>query len=207
MRNLSLSFAIPLLVTSMALSAPPATPKRPVPDTYHGTEVVDDYRWLENDSAPEGKAWSDSPNAAARAFRDGRPQAAGLRRRLTEILEAKTIGFSALQHRGGTLFAIKRQPPKQQPFLVAIDDLDKPASERILVDPTAIDAAGTTAIDWYEPSPDGKLVAVSLSHGGTEIGDIHFYDAATGRDVHAVLPRVSTGTAGGDLAWQPDGSG
>lgn len=207
MRNLSLSFAIPLLVTSMALSAPPVTPKRPVTDTYHGTEVVDDYRWLENDSAPEVKAWSDAQNAAARAFLDGRPQAAGLRKRLTEILEAKTIGYSALQHRGGTLFAIKRQPPKQQPFLVAIDDLDKPASERILVDPTVIDAAGTTAIDWYEPSPDGKLVAVSLSHGGTEIGDIHFYDAATGREVHEVLPRVSTGTAGGDLAWQPDGSG
>jgi len=212
MRDLSLLLAIPFLVTPMALSAPPETAKietakKPVTDVYHGTEVVDDYRWLENDSDAAVRAWSDAQNAQARMFLDSRPQAAGLRKRLTQILEARTVGYSALQHRGGTLLAIKRQPPKQQPFLVAIESLEKPGSERVLVDPTVLDPAGTTAIDWFEPSPDGRLVAVSLSHGGTEIGDVHFYDVATGREVHETLPRVNTGTAGGDLAWQPDASG
>ena len=70
-----------------------------------------------------------------------------------------------------------------------------------------IDKKGTTAIDWFFPSPDGKLVAVSLSEGGSESGDVHVYDVATGKQVFEVIPRVNGGTAGGDLAWTPDGKG
>ena len=33
------------------------------------------------------------------------------------------------------------------------------------------------------------------------------YDTATGKQVGEVVPRVNTGTAGGDLAWAPDGKG
>src|SRR5262249_33049893 len=65
----------------------------------------------------------------------------------------------------------------------------------------------TTSIDWYVPAPDGQLVAVSLSHAGTEAGDVHLFETATGKKVHEVIPRVNTGTAGGDLAWLPDGTG
>jgi prolyl oligopeptidase len=64
-----------------------------------------------------------------------------------------------------------------------------------------------TAIDWYAPSPDGKLVAISLSQGGSESGDVHVYETASGKEVHEVVPRVNGGTAGGDLAWAPDGQG
>ena len=44
----------------------------------------------------------------------------------------------------------------------------------MLVDPNQIDSKGTTAIDWFEPSLDGKKVAVSLSKGGSEDGTLHF---------------------------------
>jgi prolyl oligopeptidase len=81
------------------------------------------------------------------------------------------------------------------------------ANERVLVDPNAIDAAGTTAMDWYVPSPDGRLVAVSLSVGGSEAGDVHIFATDTGREVREVVPHTNTGTAGGDLAWAPDGKG
>ncbi len=84
---------------------------------------------------------------------------------------------------------------------------DAPQEARALVDPNAIDSGGTTSIDWYVPSPDGKVVAVSLSHAGTEAGDVHLYETASGKEVHEVIPRVNTGTAGGDLAWLPDGAG
>ncbi|MBI3861426.1 MAG: S9 family peptidase [Planctomycetia bacterium] len=194
-------------MTKIAGAVPPDTPKRPVTDTYHGVAVEDDYRWLEDWNAPDVKAWSDAQNAHARAFLDKLPHVDAIRKRVTEIMSAKTIAYMGLEYRKGTLFAIKREPPKQQPFLIvfpAIDALDK---SRVLVDPNVIDKAGTTTIDWYVPSPDGRLVAVSLSKAGTEAGDVHLYETSTGQEVREVIPRVNTGTAGGDLAWLPDGSG
>src|SRR4029077_16257125 len=107
-------------------------------------------------------------------------------------------GFS---YHGGQLFAMRRQPPKQQPFLVVLPAPDQPDKARVLVDPGELDKKGTTAIDWYVPSPDGKLVAVSLSKGGTETGDVHGYDSATAKEMYEVVPRVNGGTAGGSLAW------
>jgi len=70
-----------------------------------------------------------------------------------------------------------------------------------------LDPSGTTSIDWYVPSPDGRLVAVSLSVGGSESGDVHLYETASGDEMGEVIERVNGGTAGGDLAWLTDGSG
>jgi prolyl oligopeptidase len=81
------------------------------------------------------------------------------------------------------------------------------SNARVLVDPNKIDPTGNTAIDWYVASADGNLVAVSMSRGGTEVGDVHVFKTETGEKVYEVVPRVNTGTAGGDLAWMPDGSG
>ena len=97
--------------------------------------------------------------------------------------------------------------PSSRRFLIVLSSLDNVDQARTLVDPNVMDAQGSTAIDWYELSPDGRLVAVSLSRGGSEAGDVYVYDVETGRQTHEVIPRVNTGTAGGDLAWAPDGSG
>ena len=48
---------------ALADAAPPATRKSPVVDRYHGVEVVDDYRWLENRDDPAVNAWSEAQNA------------------------------------------------------------------------------------------------------------------------------------------------
>ena len=190
-----------------ALAGPPPTKKEPVTDTYHGVAVADDYRWLEDWNNKDVKAWSEAQNAYARGVLDKLPGAETLRKQLTKILTAKTTSHGNFYYRGGQLFAMRRQPPKQQPFLVVMPAPVQPDEARVLVDPNAIDAKGTTAIDWYVPSPDGKLVAVSLSKGGTETGDVHVYDAATAKEVYEVVPRVNGGTAGGDLAWAADGKG
>jgi prolyl oligopeptidase len=207
MRFLASTSIVLCLMIAPAIAAPPETKKQPVSDTYHGVTVVDDYRWLEDWNDKAVKKWSDGQNAHARAFLDKLPNVDPIRKRVTEIMSAKTVAYSDLAYRKGTLFAIKRQPPKQQPFLIVMASLAAVEDARVLVDPNVIDAAGTTAIDWYVPSPDGKLVAVSMSHGGSEAGDVHVFETATGKEVHEVIPRVNTGTAGGDLAWMPDGSG
>ena len=186
---------------------PPATRKQPVVDTYHGVPVTDDYRWLEDSHDEAVRKWSDAQNLAARSVLDGLPHVEQIRERVSDIMLASTVSYSGLAYRGGRFFVIVRQPPRQQPFLAVMTGLEAADKRMDLVDPNALDKTGATSIDWYLPSPDGSLVAVSLSRSGTESGDVHLFDTATGRQVHEVVPGVNSGTAGGDLAWSPDGAG
>ncbi|MCH9687931.1 MAG: S9 family peptidase, partial [Deltaproteobacteria bacterium] len=192
--------------TSPSASAP-ATRTEDIVDTYHGVTVADPFRWLEDGSAEEVAAWSDAQNAHARSHLDALPAAAVLRPQVEAILSAPIVGYSRPTRAGGKLFARKRQPPKPQPLLVVFDDPDDLSSERVLLDPEVIDTEGSTSMDWAIPSPDGTLVAVSLSRGGSETGDVHVFDVSTGKAVFETITRVNGGTAGGDLAWTPDAKG
>jgi prolyl oligopeptidase len=207
MKRIALIATLVILSLSVLAAEPPVTQKATVTDTYHGVTVSEDYRWLENWNDPKVRQWSDAQNAYARSILDNLPNVEALREQITEIMKAKRISYGSLYFYGGHLFAQKHQPPEQQDFLVVMDSPNDPSSERVLVNPNVIDPSGSTSIDWYIPSFDGKYVAVSLSSGGTESGDIHVYETATGEQVYEVIPRVNTGTAGGDLAWSPDSSG
>ena len=185
----------------------PATPKRPVTDEYHGTKVTEDYRWLENWDDPEVKAWSTAQDAVARAWLDSRPGIAKLRARITELDSGTSPDYFGLTARPGVVFAYKEQPPRQQPFIVALGPGLDAASERSIVDPNILDPSGSTAIDWFVPSLDGKKLAVSMSTGGSEDGSLHVFDVATGKELDKVIPRVQYGTAGGSVAWNAAGTG
>jgi prolyl oligopeptidase len=183
------------------------TPKAPVSSTYHGVTVTEDYRWLEDAQSDQTRSWTMAQDRRARGYLENLPCYGAVRRRAAEVLKAESVRYHALRHAGPTYFALKRQPPKQQPFLVALSDLDDLSDERILVDPDAIDDSGSTTIDWYQPSPDGSLVAVSLSSRGTENGTVHVYATSSGEIIGVTVPRVNGGTAGGSLAWAGDSSG
>jgi len=192
---------------AQTLPAPPAAAKRPVTDVYHGVKVVDDYRWLENWEDPEVKQWTAAQNARTRQYLDRLPARQKTRDRLERLSRESSSRYFDVSYRRGTFFAMKMAPPKQQPVLVAFLSPDNPGSERIVVDPNAIDQKGSTEIDFYVPSLDGRLVAVSLSEGGSEDGTAHVFDTATGKQLADSVPRVNFATAGGSLAWNSDGSG
>jgi prolyl oligopeptidase len=189
------------------LPALPQTPKKPVTDEYHGVQVVDDYRWLEPSAAAEVRKWSDQENARSRAYLDRLANRGALVERLNQLNSSSSIRFSSLIARVGVLFALKTQPPKRQAYLVALASPDDPDSARTVVDPNVLDPSGSTTIDFYEPSLDGKLVAVSLSRGGTEDGSVSVFDVATGTQRNDLVPRVNGATAGGSVAWNRDTSG
>ena len=193
--------------SAAAIPAPPATPKRPVVDVYHGVKVTDDYRWLEDWGSAEVKSWTVAQTHRARAALDALPAAAALRERMTELKTAQSADYFDLWQRGGVLFALKSDPKLQQPQLITLKSPDDPGSARVLVDPNRIDAKGKTTIDFYTPSLDGKLVAVSLSEGGSEDGTVHVYEVATGKELADVIPRVNGGTAGGSVEWNAKGTG
>lgn len=186
---------------------PIETPKASVSDAYHGVTVTEDYRWLEDAGSDQTRFWTMAQDRRTRSYLANLPFYGAIRRRAAEVLKAESVRYDAPARAGSAYFALKHQPPKQQPFLVVLSSLDDLSDERVLLDPNEIDDSGSTTIDWYQPSPDGSLVAVSLSSRGTEDGTVHVYDVTSGELSGVTVPRVNGGTAGGSLAWAGDSAG
>jgi prolyl oligopeptidase len=194
-----------LIVTVCSL--PAQTPKKPVTDTYDKIKVTDDYRWLEDFDDSAVKQWADAQNTTARTFLDALPDRDALSRELRQIFQPAKARYFPIERRGGKIFAMKSDRQHQHQIVVTLTSLDDLASERTVLDPDAIDAKHLTEIDFAAPSVDGRYVAVSLSTGGSESGDVHVYDTATGQPLPDEIPRVQYATAGGGVAWNADNSG
>jgi prolyl oligopeptidase len=196
-----------VLPLALAGATPPKTEKRPVLDEYHGVKVADDYRWLESPADPAVLDWAKAESAYARSVLDALPYTKEIRERVTEVQKFPQPRYLELEEAGGRLFALKSQPPKERPIIVMFPVGGDPEQAKVLVDPTVIDPEGNTSMDFFRPSFDGKKLAVSLSRKGTEAGDVHVYDVDTGATIGAPVPRVNTGTAGGSMSWNGDGTG
>jgi prolyl oligopeptidase len=183
------------------------TAKKPVTDTYDKVKVTDDYRWLENFDDPAVKEWANAQNAAARTLLDALPDRDALSRELRQVFQPAQARYVPIQQRGGTIFAMKSDPRHQHQIVVTLGSLDDLASERTVLDPDAIDPKHLTEIDFAVPSVDGRYLAASLSTGGSESGDVHVYETATGQPLADVIPSVNYATAGGGLTWNADSSG
>jgi prolyl oligopeptidase len=179
----------------------------PVTDVYHQVTVTDPYRWLENGADPKVHEWSAAQDLRARKYLDSRPLRAPIFKQLFSQLSATSSSYAGLRAVGETVFAYYTQPPKQQPMIAALTNAADPTLAHVIVDPNLINAQGTTAIDWFEPSPDGKMLAVSMSENGSEDGTLHLFDVASGKQVGPLIPRVQYPTGGGSLAWRADAKG
>jgi prolyl oligopeptidase len=194
------------LAQSQSLPKPPDTPKHPVTDEYQGVKVTDDYRWLENWDDPAVKAWSAAENDRSREYLDHLPARAAIKQRIKELVAASSASYYDVRFRGGTLFAMKYQPPQQQPMLVAMASADDPATAKVIFDPNS-GGKGNISVQFYTPSLDGKYVAAALTESGSEDCSAHIFEVATGKELSDVVPRVNFATAGGSLDWKADGSG
>ncbi len=190
--------------TFAGVEVPPPLPPQPVVDVHWGVSVEDPYRFLENTSDAKVQAWMRQQSDATAAILARLPGRDRLRARLAEI-DAEVPAVISQLHRDarGRYTYLKRAAGENQLKLYRRDSLD--GAERLLVDPEAIaKATGKAhAIGSFEPSPDGKLVAYSLSASGTEIGSMHVIDAATGKEVMPAIDRIR----GGGADWLPDSTG
>jgi len=183
------------------------SPKKPVATDYHGLTVEDPYQWLENDDDSEVKTWSEAQNQRTRKYLDSLPDRAAIEKRLGDWYAKTSPNYFSVVSRPEILFAMKFQPPKQQPMLVTLASADDLKSEKIVIDPNLLDTKGAMTIDWFVPSLDAKCVAVSLSVGGSEDGTLHFYETTTGKALPDAIAHVQYPTAGGSAAWNADGTG
>ena len=203
-----LAGALLALAAGPATAAPanPPAEKKPVTDAVQGVQVTDDYRWMENADDPAVKAWSVAETKVAREALDAMPVRASVAARFRELYGSAPVRYFEF-HQRGAFFAMKRQPPKNQPFLVVMKSAGDVKGERVLVDPNALDPKGTTAIDFYTPSLDGRYVAVVMSEKGSEDGPAYVYDVKTGKKLGDVVPRVQYPTGGGSVEWDAKGTG
>jgi len=183
------------------------TPKKPVSADFHGTPVVDNYQWLENSRDPAVGKWTAEQNKAARAYLDKLPTREQLAYEFDKLFSTVSADYSSIIIRSNLVFALKFKPPAQQAVLVTMRSPNEVRSEKLLLDPAVLDPQGGTSIDFYEPSHDGRYVAVSLSEKGSEAGTVYVFDAATGKKHIDTVPRVQFPTAGGSVVWNQDGSG
>jgi len=185
----------------------PETPHKPVTDEYHGIPVEDPYRWLEDAKDPVVREWANAQNHLVRETLDAVSQRALFYEKFKKLFGEASPEYYGLQIRQGRIFAIKKQPPLQQPLLVILTSMDDPSSERVLLDPNQLDPSGGTAIDFFVASLDGSKVAISISKGGSERGDLYIYDAETSQPLPDVIARVQVPTGGGSFAWTEHNDG
>lgn len=181
------------------LPAPPVARRDNVVDHLHGVEIVDPYRWLEDGASDETRAWTAAQNARTAAMLDRVPGRAALESRLTDLYRAGTVDAPAV--RGDRCFYLKREGEQSQAVLFVRDGADD--TERMLVDPNLLDAGGLTALDWWQPSHDGELVAFGTSANGDEWSTLRIVDVATG----AWLPDTIDRARYSSVAWLPGRTG
>jgi prolyl oligopeptidase len=131
----------------------------------------------------------------------------GVAQELGELIADQSASYGLAAKRGGMIFATRFKPPAQQPVLVILNSVQPPALRKVVFDPNVWNTNGTTAMDWFVPSLDGKQVAISLSENGSEDGTLHFFETRTGRALPDVISGVQFPTGGGSAAWNADGSG
>src|SRR5262245_42039419 len=159
----------------------PSARRLPLIDTIHGVQVADPYRWLEEPFSAESVAWVDAQNGLTRSHLDG-PRRDAFVQRLRELYDySRTLTFTG---RRGRYFFTHNAGLIDQPLLYVQDGPD--GEPRVLIDPNALSADGTTALTAYCPSPDGQLVAYALSEHGSDRQQIRVLEVRGVRQVPEV---------------------
>ncbi len=177
---------------------------RPVTDSYFGIPITDNYQWLEDENNPAVKKWVTAQNARTRRWLDRDTAHDAIKQVLGAWDQQSGIDYTGLVDTPAGLFGIVAAPDKQQRYLARIASVDDAAAVVPLFDPNALDPTGATAIDWWRPSPSGKLIAVCLSAAGSEVGTLRFVSTTSAQLLPDALPRVQYPTGGGSVAWTAD---
>src|ERR1051326_2069601 len=142
----------------------PVTKKVDQFDDYFGTKVADPYRWLEDETSLETKAWVDEQNKVTFGYLDKIPYREKLKARLTQLYNYPRI--SAPFHRGDTYFFTKNDGLQNQSVYSIVTGVN--GKPEVFLDPNKFSTDGTSVLSAFSLSKDGKYVAYGISTGGSD---------------------------------------
>ena len=142
----------------------PETAKQPVVDTYFETEVVDNYRWLEDDRSEETGNWVKTQNEVTFNYLDKIPYRDQLKDRLSELWNYEKI---TAPYKEGDYTYYRKNDGLQNQYVVYRKKGDD-GEEEVFLDPNSFSEDGTTSLAGLAFSKDGKTAAYSISEGGSD---------------------------------------
>ncbi|HEX4963363.1 MAG TPA: prolyl oligopeptidase family serine peptidase [Thermoanaerobaculia bacterium] len=170
-----------------------------VREVIHGTELVDPYRWLEDQDSSETRQWIDAQNKYSHSLLDGLPARPFIQKRLTELMRIDTVSVPFEQ--GGRYFLFKKRAEDDLPILYVRKGLN--SNDEVLLDPHTLSPDHTTSIDLEDTSGDGKLIAYGIRRGGEDETELRVMDVDSRKDLSDRLPRALYRGA----SFKKDGSG
>ena len=189
------------VASSAAASAPvyPETHRGDVVDDYHGTQVADPYRWLENLDSEATREWVAAENEVTQPRLETLPNRPWLKQRLTALWNYER--FSVATKAGSHYYFTRNDGTQNQSVLYVSESLQ--SNGKPIFDPNAASKDATIALSEYTPSPDGSIVAYALSDGGTDWEIWKFRRADSGADLEDTIRRSKFW----GVSWARDGSG
>ena len=169
---------------SPSLACPPKARVDSVTDTYGSVSVKDSYRWLEDQTSPETRAWIDAEDLCTERALRSLPGREALRTRLAGLYRAEV--YTPPMERAGRYFFTKRAAEQDLPLIYM--RRGRIGSDEVLVDPLGWtkDHSASTAIE--AASRDGKFLFYSRREGGQDEVTVHVLDVDSHRDLPDVLP-------------------
>lgn len=168
-------------------------------DDYHGTKVVDSYRWLEDPDSEETKAWVEAQNQVTFNYLNEIPVREQIKQRLTQLWDYEKFGIPFKE--GNCYFYFKNDGLQNQSVLYTLTSLD--SEPRVLLDPNKLSEDGTVALSGLSISEDGKLLAYGLSTAGSDWQEWKVRDVEKCEDLPDHLKWIKFSSA----AWTEDNQG
>jgi prolyl oligopeptidase len=179
----------------------PETRKVDHMDEYHGVQVPDPYRWLEDDvrESDEVRSWVTAQNDVTFGFLEAIPEREAIRKRLTELWDYEK--FSSPFKAGGRYYYFHNTGLQNQSVLYTMETLS--SSPRILIDPNEWSQDGTVALAGLAFSDDGKHVGYGVQDAGSDWRTWKFMEIETGTTLEEELKWIKFSS----ISWTKDGKG
>ena len=165
---------------------PPKTTVNEVRETVQGTEIVDPYRWLEDQNSPETRAWIDAQNAYSDGLLAKLPGRETLRQQVGALIKIDSMGPPSVLN--GRYFFSKRMADQDQSSIFMRKGLD--GKDELLIDPLPMSARHTITVNVMSISQDGSLIAYGVREGGVDEVTPHLFDVDTRKDLADVFPKA-----------------
>lgn len=175
----------------------PETKKENISDDYWGTQVIDPYRWLEDDRSQETEDWVIAQNQLTHSYLEQIPCRDKLRERFTDLMNYPKYSYP--QKINNKYYFYKNDGLQNQSVLYELDSLT--AEPSVLLDPNHLSEDGTIALSRASFSKDGKYLAYSISKSGSDWNEIFVMEVAT----RQLLPDHIEWVKFSGISWQGNG--